>query len=134
MKLLLVDDHAEIRRLLRRLLSDLSTDIVECADGREAISAYTEHQPDWVLMDVELPGQDGLTATRQIKAKFPQANILIVTNFDEPALRHAAQAVGACGYVLKESLQELRPWLNPIDAAEPTIPRDLPRAEKGSLQ
>lgn len=132
MKLLVVDNNAQIRRLLRRLLSDLSTDIVECADGREAIVAYRQHQPDWVLMDVELPGQDGLTATRQIKAQWPQANILIVTSFDEPALRHAAQAVGACGYVLKDNLVELPRWLAVSTVGETTT--NLPQAVEGTTQ
>lgn len=111
MKLLLVDDNSEIRRLLRRVLADLSTDIAECAEGSEVLSAYTRQQPDWVLMDIEMGQIDGIAATRQIRAADPAAHILIITSHDNPALRAAAQAAGACGYVLKENLLEIRQWL-----------------------
>ena len=114
MKLLLVDDNSEIRRMLRRLLSDLSTDIVECAEGSEVLSAYTRQQPDWVLMDIAMGEVDGITATRQLRAADPAARILIVTNHDNPTLRAAAQAAGACGYVLKENLLELREKLKTL--------------------
>jgi len=111
MKVLIVDDNSEIRRMLRRLLADLSTDIFECSDGGEVLSAYTRQHPDWVLMDIEMGQLDGLTATRQIRAADPAAHILIVTSHDNAALRAAAQAAGACGYVLKENLMEVRQWL-----------------------
>lgn len=112
MKVLIVDDNSEIRRMLRRVLADLSTDIAECAEGSEVLRAYTLQQPDWVLMDIEMGLLDGIAATRQIRASDPAAHILIVTSHDNPALRAAAQAAGASGYVLKENLMEIRQWLN----------------------
>lgn len=100
-----------MRRMLKSLIADLATGIAECSDGSDAVASYAQQQPDWVLMDLELPGLDGLSATRQIKELWPSAQILIVTSYDEPELRRAASAAGACGYVLKENLIELTQYL-----------------------
>jgi len=111
MNLLIVDDNAAMRRLLRRLLSDLAGIILECNDGAQAVEMYGRHRPDWVLMDIEMKGLDGLEATSQIRAADPDARIVIVTNYDDIALREAAAKAGACGYVLKDNLLELRALL-----------------------
>jgi CheY-like chemotaxis protein len=111
MKILIVDDNAKMRRALRSLLADSATEFVECEDGAEALAAYTTHQPDFVLMDVAMPRMDGITATRQIISAAPMARIIILTNFAHEDLRRAAQAAGACGYVLKENMLELRQLL-----------------------
>ena len=119
MTLLIVEDNPAVRRLVRQLVADLADEIGECGDGAEAEARYAELQPDWVLMDIEMPRVDGIAATRRIKAAFPDARILIVTNYGDAALRAAALAAGACGYVLKENLLELRrllqPAANPLD-------------------
>ncbi len=104
MNLLIVEDNERMRRTIKSLIGDLITQFYECSDGSQALAAYAEHQPDWVLMDIEMEPIDGLTATRQIKAAYPDARIIMVTNYDEPALREAARAAGACAYVLKENL------------------------------
>ena len=114
MNLLIVEDNEKTRNLLRRIVAGLAQAIYECTDGAEALSAYTTHQPDWVLMDIRMPHLDGLTATRQIKAAFPQARVIIVTSFDEAEWRDAARQAGACGYVLKENLVELIPLLSSV--------------------
>ncbi|MGH9838430.1 MAG: response regulator [Blastocatellia bacterium] len=80
----------------------------ECSDGVQALDAYRQHHPDWVLMDIKMKEMDGLAATRQIKAAFPQARIVIVTGYDDARLREAARSAGACAYVHKENLLELR--------------------------
>ena len=108
MCLMVVEDNPEMRRVIRRMLTGVATQIVECADGSQALAVYTHAKPDWVLMDIELGGVDGITATRQIKAAFPDARIIIVTNHRAEALRTAARAAGACGYVLKENLLSIR--------------------------
>ena len=97
-----------MRRLLRRMLADLVEEITECRDGVEVLDTYTRCQPDWVLMDIEMAEMDGLSATRQLTALFPEAKVLVVTNYDDRALRSAAQQAGACGYILKDDLLELR--------------------------
>ena len=95
MKLLIVDDNAAMRRMLRRLLGDLAGVTLECDDGAQAVEIYTRHRPDWVLMDIEMKGLDGLEATSQIRAIDPDARIVIVTNFEDASLRTAAAKAGA---------------------------------------
>jgi two-component system response regulator DegU len=108
MSLLIVEDNANMRRMLKSLLADLASVIHECADGAEALAVYAARRPDWVLMDIAMKDLDGISATRQIKAAYPDARIIIVTGYDEADLRQAAREAGACGYVLKENLLELR--------------------------
>lgn len=108
---LLVEDHAPMRAVLRVWLANLAEPIIECQNGMEACACYVAHHPDWVLMDIELPGQDGITATQQLMATDPAARVLIVTGYDDAELRQAAAAAGARGYVLKENLGELWHWL-----------------------
>jgi CheY-like chemotaxis protein len=108
MKLMIVDDNPEVRSLLRRLLGDLAEEVAECADGLEALAVYAAIQPDWVLMDIEMAPVDGLTATRQVCAAWPEAKVIMVTNHDHEALRRAALAAGARGYVVKDDLSKLR--------------------------
>ena len=107
---LLVDDHAPMRATLRMWLADLAAPITECDNGLDVCSAYAAHHPDWVLMDIELPGQDGIAATLQLIAANPEARVLIVTGYRDADLRRAAAAAGARGYVLKDNLPELRQW------------------------
>jgi CheY-like chemotaxis protein len=110
---LIVDDSDEIRRMLREVVADVADPIYECGDGGEACAAYTTHRPDWVLMDISMVPIDGITATRQIVERFPTARIVIVTQHDDVPFRAAAQEAGACGYVLKDNLFEVRRFLDP---------------------
>ncbi|HEX9004503.1 MAG TPA: response regulator transcription factor [Blastocatellia bacterium] len=111
MMLLIVDDNAAMRRLIRRMTRDLAERIEECADGAEALPAYEAHHldgADWVLMDVEMAGLDGLAATRELRAAHPEARVIIVTKHNDEATRKAAFRSGACGFVAKDNLLELR--------------------------
>ena len=72
MKLLIVEDNAGIRRVLRRILAGTASTIWECADGSEALAAYEEHRPDIVLMDLRMTHVDGLTATGRFAATILQ--------------------------------------------------------------
>jgi DNA-binding NarL/FixJ family response regulator len=72
------------------------------------VAAYAVCRPDWVFMDVRMPGLDGIAATCRIKADFPAARVVIVTSYDDAKLRRAAREAGAFAYVLKEGLFELR--------------------------
>jgi two-component system NarL family response regulator len=77
-------------------------------DGTEAVAAYKAQRSDFVLMDIEMPVLDGITATQQIIAADPSARVIILTNHDQPSLREAAKAAGACRYALKENLLAVR--------------------------
>ena len=118
MKLLIVDDNAPVRRLIKSILLPLTHDICECGDGAEAVSAYLAQRPDIVLMDIRMNEVDGIQATRQITAVDPTARILIVTDYDDSELRRASMRAGACGYVLKGNLLELVRLLEAIGHTE----------------
>ena len=111
MRLLIVEDNPEMRRVMKRMLTDLAEEIAECNDGSEALEVYTGSRPDWVLMDIEMRVMDGITATKQIMAVFPEARVIIVTNYDNQSLRQAAGEAGARAYVLKDNLFEMRSLL-----------------------
>jgi CheY-like chemotaxis protein len=108
MKILIVEDSEQMRRMIKSFVGDLVEEISQCGDGSQALAAYTEHRPDLVFMDIKMIGMDGLAATGQIKAAFPEARIIVVSQWDSPALRDAALKAGAEGYVWKADLLPLR--------------------------
>jgi CheY-like chemotaxis protein len=108
MKIMIVDDHPEMRGLIRNILAETATDFVECADGREAVAVFETERPDWTVMDIAMGVMDGLTATRLLRAKYPEAHIMIITQHHNPALRERAREAGAEGFLPKEDLLELR--------------------------
>jgi CheY-like chemotaxis protein len=109
MKLLIVEDNARMRRMIRQIVSDCAEQIFECEDGAEASTAYAENRPDWVLMDIEMNKTDGLTAARQIRSEFADAKIIFVTNYDDAAFRDSARETGTVDYILKENLLDILP-------------------------
>jgi CheY-like chemotaxis protein len=120
MRLLIVDDNAEVRGLIKRALARLGCEFAECGDGTEAVAAYAAQRPDFVLMDIEMPVLDGITATQQIIAADPSARVIILTNHDEPSLREAARFAGACRYALKENLLAVRKLIGEL-TEEPSL-------------
>ena len=110
MVVLIVDDNSAMRRVIRAVVWQLAldADIAECDDGAQAIEFCHKRRPDWVLMDIRLGGMNGIEASRQIKAQYPDIRIVIVTNYDDAGLREAAVSAGACAYLLKENLMDLR--------------------------
>ena len=66
MKVLIAEDNLTMRQMIRRLVASLTADIRECGDGAAALAAYQHERPDWVLMDMEMPGVNGLSATREL--------------------------------------------------------------------
>jgi CheY-like chemotaxis protein len=112
MSILIVDDNQNMRRAIKLVVRDLVEDIYECDDGSQALAAYAAHLPEWVFMDIRMKKIDGLTATRQLKATYPDARIVIVTVCHGDDLRQAAREAGAYAYVVKDNLLELRQILS----------------------
>src|SRR5262245_2661788 len=105
---MIVEDDARIRSMIRRLIGDLVVSVYECSGGQEAVELYCRLRPDLVLMDLRLEGLDGLSATQTIHDSFPEAQIIIVTSYDAPDVRAAASEAGAMDYVVKDDLSSLR--------------------------
>jgi CheY-like chemotaxis protein len=118
MTLLIVDDNAGIRRMLRRVLVDTASTIWECTDGSSTLAAYEQHRPDIVLMDIHMPGTDGLTATRQIRGFDPAAQIVVVTDYQDEDIKAAALDAGARTYVLKQEMDSLPGVLSSLSAVD----------------
>ena len=119
MTVLIVDDSPQFRELIRAVLAGLVDEVNECADGDEAVAAYSAQRPDWVLMDLQMARLGGLEPTRRLRAADRTARVLIVTDYDDVHWRAAAIEAGACGYVLKENLLEVRRLLEPTHRSAP---------------
>jgi DNA-binding NarL/FixJ family response regulator len=103
-RVLIVDDHPVVRQGLRTFL-DLQEDITvvgEAADGRSGVAAAEELRPDVVLLDLRMPGSDGLEALRGLRERANPARVLVITSFTEPAAVLPAVRAGASGYVYKD--------------------------------
>jgi DNA-binding NarL/FixJ family response regulator len=103
---LLVDDHALVRKGFRRMLEDdLAIAVVgEASDGTEAVRLAIKLRPKVIVMDCALPGISGIEAARQIRDKFPQAAILMLSMHSEDTLVRQALEAGARGYILKNAM------------------------------
>jgi NarL family two-component system response regulator LiaR len=104
-RILVADDHPILREGLRALIGgkpDMEL-IGEAADGEEAILKAHSLQPDVILMDVMMPGKDGIAAIREIRQENPQARILVLTSFGDESQVFSAIKAGALGYLLKDS-------------------------------
>lgn len=107
-RVLVVDDNAAFRqRVAEFLAAEPDLEVVgEAADGGEALLKARELAPDLVLMDVRMPGTNGISATRQIREQVPAVKVIVLSCFDVQEYREAAMASGASGYVFKRSLIE----------------------------
>jgi DNA-binding NarL/FixJ family response regulator len=120
--LLIVDNHGPVRALIRAVVGALADTIVECSRGEDAVDAVAACHPDLVLMDIEMPGIDGIAATRAIRARFPAQRVAMLTQYDATDLRESAHAAGACAYLLKENLFDVRRLLvAPTDGGSPEL-------------
>lgn len=108
MNILIVEDNPLMRAMIREMVGEYADIITECEDGDEAFAAYQTDLPHWVLMDIQMPRLDGFAASRQIKARYPNAQICMVTDYGDARTRRVAAEVGATAFVLKENLEELR--------------------------
>jgi NarL family two-component system response regulator LiaR len=123
-RVLIADDHAIVRKGLRALLAtEPGIEVVaEAEDGNEAVALVGRARPDVVLMDLVMPGTDGLEATRSILAARPKTRILVLTSFDGDDKVFPAIKAGALGYLLKDSgPEELVQAIQQVHGGESSI-------------
>jgi DNA-binding NarL/FixJ family response regulator len=103
-KVLVADDHEVVRSGLASLLKDSEVDIVgEAANGDDAVAKAIKLQPDVVLLDIRMPGTDGLTALERIRVEAPDSRVVMLSTYDNPTYVARSVALGASDYVLKGS-------------------------------
>ena len=107
-RILIADDHRLFREGVRALLASIANALVvgEAATGSEAVAKTLELQPDVVLMDLQMPGMNGLEATRHILKVSPHVGIIVLTMFEDDESVFAAMKAGAKGYILKGADQD----------------------------
>ncbi len=107
LKLLIVDDHAALRATLRQIFEAFNVSIFEAGSGEEAVNLFAAERPDWVVMDMRMPGIGGLKATEAILHLSPGARVIVISQFDEPECSDQARRAGAVDYVNKEDMSRL---------------------------
>lgn len=125
---LIVDDHSVVRAGLKALLgTEPDIEVVGEADnGAKAVQMFEVLKPDVVLMDLRMPVQDGIGATREIRKKHPEAQILMLSTYQGDADIHGSLEAGALGYVLKNSPgEDLVPALRAAVRGQRWIPHDV---------
>jgi DNA-binding NarL/FixJ family response regulator len=107
-RILIVDDHTLLRAGLRALLlQDVGFEVVgEAENGRDAIRAVSQLTPDLVLMDLTMPGMNGIEAITEIKRRYPEVRVLVMTLHTAEDYIHASLKAGADGYILKDATHE----------------------------
>jgi DNA-binding NarL/FixJ family response regulator len=102
---IICDDQAIIREGLEMLLKlEPDIDVIgRAADGKEALALAAAHAPDLILMDLKMPGMNGVEATRRLRAQFPEVRVLVLTTYDDDEWLFDAIRAGAAGYLLKDT-------------------------------
>lgn len=128
-RLLLVEDHALVGEGLRALLA---TEFVVCdlvRDGREVLAAVARHSPDILILDLSLPGRNGLDLLPDIRRQRPETRVLVVTMHTDQFLAQSAFALGAMGFMPKDSdVKELRAAIAQVQAGKRYLSPRIPQA------
>ena len=127
-KVMIVDDHPLLREGISAVIEG-EQDIVlvaEASNGQEAIDRFREHRPDVTLMDLQMPGMDGVAATIAIRAQFPAARIVMLTTYGGDAQALRALKAGASGYLLKSMIRkDLLEAIRAVHRGQRRIPREI---------
>ena len=102
-RILLADDHPDLLKALRGLVSELGDVVGTVTDGQSLVQAAQRLKPDIIFTDISMPRMNGLEATRALQACLPQSQVIILTSHQEPAFVTVAFAAGARGYILKKT-------------------------------
>lgn len=107
-KIITVDDAATMRKMVSFTLKGAGHEVMEAADGREALNALKQRAVDLVITDVNMPNMDGLELTRQLRAlpAFARTPIILLTTESDPAKKTQGRAAGATGWIVKPFSQE----------------------------
>ncbi|MDV2496215.1 MAG: response regulator [bacterium] len=100
-KILVVDDERAVCKELRLFLEDKGYSVVEAYSGDEALAAYRQESPDVVLLDIRMPGKDGVETLRELKELDPDASVIMVTAVHEEDIAKKAMSEGAFDYITK---------------------------------
>ncbi len=98
--------------MIRKFLALPGMTFCECASGDEALLRAREFKPNWVTMDVNMPGLNGFQSTAALRAEHPGARVIMVTAFNESHFRQLSNSAGAVGFIAKENLLALRVMLS----------------------
>jgi len=130
-RVLVAEDQTMVRGALRALL-DLEEDlevVAEVGRGDEVVDAAREHRPDVALLDIEMPGGDGLEAARALARAVPDCRAVVLTTFGRPGFLRRAMEVGASGFLVKDApVADLARAIRAVMAGERVIDRDLAAA------
>lgn len=107
MKYLIVDDHPMTRKTVIDSLRQPGDAFAEAGTGEEAIEHCARHTPDWVIMDVKMPGCGGMFASQQILSRHPHLRIVIFSQYVDDAMAAAARAAGGLDFISKDRIAEL---------------------------
>ncbi|MGH9177723.1 MAG: response regulator [Acidimicrobiales bacterium] len=129
-RVLLADDHTLLREGLRRSLESPRVTIVgEAADGDQAVQLARELAPDVVLMDVSMPGTDGVEATRAIRSQLPDVDVVMLTMHADHSVINAALRAGAAGYLVKDcTTEDILAAIEEVAAGQTALSPDLAAA------
>ena len=125
-RVIIVDDHPVVRRGIHFALitADDICVVAEAGNGEEALRVCLEQQPDVVLMDMMMPGMDGVATTQALKQSCPKAQVLVLTSFQESHYVREALKAGAIGYLLKDvAIDELAQAVRNANAGQSTLHR-----------
>jgi DNA-binding NarL/FixJ family response regulator len=127
-RILTVDDHALLREGIAALVNaepDMKL-IAEASNGQEAIEKFRSHRPDVTLMDLQMPGLNGIEAINAIRSEFPNARIIVLTTYAGDVQVVRALQAGARGYILKGHVhRELMETIRVVDAGQKRIPPEI---------
>ena len=112
MRLMIVDDNRRMRKIIIQMVAQKEDAILECGSGEDAIANYSDFNPDWILMDIQMDEMNGFTAAEKILKQKPKTNIAFVTNHNSEIYRETARNIGIKHYFLKLNLFKISEMLN----------------------